>query len=136
MTPTIPFHTVLILIFCVLGRGNAVAGVLASLLVSNPFTIPFQYYGAWKIGTYLSGDPISWQQARAIMGGVRDAGFLGAASFLYDHGPSFVESFLVGGIVLALPFGVAAYFLALALYLKHQRRRQMRALVRRPGKCP
>jgi len=43
VTPTIPFHTVLIIIIGVILRRNITAAYLGSWLISNPLTIPLFY---------------------------------------------------------------------------------------------
>ena len=44
ITPTIPFHTILALIFAYVLRGSKIAALLATFLVSNPLTFFLQYY--------------------------------------------------------------------------------------------
>lgn len=46
VTPTIPFHTALVMVSCLLFRQNITAAVLGATIVSNPLTIPFLYLAA------------------------------------------------------------------------------------------
>ncbi|MDA3785874.1 MAG: DUF2062 domain-containing protein, partial [Deltaproteobacteria bacterium] len=62
ITPTIPLHTLLVLAFCLLFKASKVAGVLASMVVSNPFTVVFQYYLSWRMGSVIFPDLLSWQR--------------------------------------------------------------------------
>ncbi|RKX59966.1 MAG: hypothetical protein DRP37_05865 [Thermodesulfobacteriota bacterium] len=123
LTPTIPFHTILIIFFCAAGRGNLVAGLVVSLLVSNPLTIPLQYYLSWKVGTILTGSSLSWEQVKYLMGLARDASMLEAVKLIYINSFRSMVSVLLGGIVFSLPFAITSYFSALYLYIRRQKRR-------------
>jgi len=122
-TPTIPFHTILTIFFCAIGRGHLVAGLVVSLLVSNPFTIPLQYYISWKVGTILTDSSLSWEQVRYLMGLAREVGMLEAVKLIYINSFRSMVSVLLGGIVFSLPFAITSYFSALYLYIRRQKRR-------------
>jgi uncharacterized protein (DUF2062 family) len=126
LTPTIPFHTILIIFFCAVGRGNLVAGLIVSLLVSNPLTIPLQYYLSWKVGTILTGSSLSWEHLKYLMGLARDASMFEAVKLIYINSFRLMVSVLLGGIVFSLPFAITAYFSALYLYSCRQKRRMNR----------
>ncbi len=128
LTPTIPFHTVLIIAFCTVGRGNVLAGLIASILVSNPLTIPLHYYAAWKLGTMLTGFHIPWSEVLQLMDTVKDAGLMDAARFIYLKGIGMMASMLLGGLALSIPFAIAAYLLSLSLYMKRRRQKLRRYL--------
>ncbi len=126
LTPTIPFHTILTVTFCTIGRGNLLAGVIASLLISNPITIPLQYLIAWKLGTMLTGTSFSWQRIKHLMDMIHHAGIFGAAKLIYMQGFKLVGSMLVGGVALALPCAIIVYFLFLYLYMRRKKRQKDR----------
>ena len=126
LTPTIPFHTILIILFCAVGRGNLVAGLVVSLLVSNPLTIPLQYYISWKVGTILTGSSLSWEQVKYLMGIARDVNMFEAVRLIYVDSFRSMVSVLLGGIVFSLPFAITSYFSALYLYIRRQKRRTNR----------
>ncbi len=128
LTPTIPFHTVLIIALCTVGRGNVLAGLTASILVSNPLTIPLHYYAAWKLGTLLTGFHVPWAEVSQLMETVKDAGLIDAARFICHKGIDMMASMLLGGLVLSVPFAVAAYLLSLFLYMKRRKRKLKRYL--------
>ena len=128
LTPTIPFHTILIILFCAVGRGNLVAGLIVSLLVSNPLTIPLQYYISWKVGTILTGSSLSWEQVKYLMGLARDVNMFEAVRLIYVDSFRAMVSVLLGGIVFSLPFAITAYFSALYLYIRRQKRRMNRLI--------
>ena len=123
LTPTIPFHTILTIFFCAVARGHLVAGLVVSLLVSNPFTIPLQYYISWKVGTILTGSSLSWEHVKDLMGLARDKSMFEAVKLIYINSFRSMISVLLGGIVFSLPFAIASYFSALYLYIQRQKRR-------------
>ncbi|PXF58863.1 MAG: hypothetical protein C4B58_05235 [Deltaproteobacteria bacterium] len=128
LTPTIPFHTILIIFFCAAGRGHLVAGLVVSLLVSNPLTIPLQYYLSWKVGTILTGSSLSWEQVERLMGLARDASMFEAVKSIYINSFRSMVSVLLGGIVFSLPFAIISYFSAVYLYIRRQKRRMNRLI--------
>jgi uncharacterized protein (DUF2062 family) len=128
LTPTIPFHTILIIFFCAVGRGNLVAGLIVSLLVSNPLTIPLQYYISWKVGTILTGSSLSWEHVKYLMGLARDVSMFEAVKLIYINSFRSMVSVLLGGIVFSLPFAITSYFSARYLYVRRQKRRMNRLI--------
>jgi uncharacterized protein (DUF2062 family) len=133
LTPTIPFHTILIIFFCAVGRGHLVAGLVASLLLSNPFTIPLQYYISWKVGSILTGSSLSWEHVKYLMGLARDASMFEAVKLIYINSFRSMVSVLLGGIVFSLPFAIISYFSALYLYIRRQKRRMNRLIKTNPN---
>ena len=55
VTPTIPFHTALIMVICLLFRQNITAAVLGATIISNPLTIPFFYLSEYELGRLVLG---------------------------------------------------------------------------------
>ncbi|MEZ0328382.1 MAG: DUF2062 domain-containing protein [Dissulfuribacterales bacterium] len=115
-TPTLPFHTVATLFFAPLLRANPLAGVGAGILVCNPLTIPAIYYLSWKIGILVTGNTISWTDVQGLLEMVRHADFMEASRRFVAMGWSFCISMITGGLVMAIPAGIAAYFLSLWIY--------------------
>jgi len=128
LTPTIPFHTILVIFFCAVGRGNLVAGLFVSLLVSNPMTIPLQYYVSWKVGTILTGSSLSWEHVKYLMDLAHDTSIFEAVKLIYINSFRSMISVLFGGIVFSLPFAIISYFSALYLYGRRQKRRMNRVI--------
>ncbi len=127
-TPTIPFHTGLTIFFCTLFKGNVVAAIIANWIVSNPLTIPVQYYLAWKIGVWITSVRITWEQVCSMLNQLQQAGFIEASKLIFIKFSKIMYCLLAGGMVLALPVGIFFYFLALYFYLRRQKRRQERFL--------
>jgi|SRR3989339_155136 len=100
VTPTIPFHTALIVLIGITFRQNIAAAYLASWVVSNPLTVPILYLSQYKLGRFLLG--------------------MGGGCFQFDDyslrvlaatGREIVVPLLVGGICMAPFFAVPAYFI-------------------------
>ncbi len=124
LTPTIPFHTMLILFFSVLLRANALAGIIASWLVSNPFTIPLQYFAAWKIGVAITGADIRWQEVKTIVEGIEAGGIIEGVKILSRCGIEMILSLVLGGVALSSPFALCSYAISLSYFRRRQARRR------------
>ncbi len=126
ITPTIPFHTMLIVLLCTIYRGNILAGIAASWLVSNPLTMPLQYLASWKLGTLISSHTISWANLQSLLAQLKEAGLQGSLRILSTSSLRMLWPVVAGGVIIATPFSIAAYFLSLRLYISRQRRRLIR----------
>ncbi|MFZ5766122.1 MAG: DUF2062 domain-containing protein [Thermodesulfobacteriota bacterium] len=125
ITPTIPLHTILILISALLLRASKLAGILAGCVVSNPLTFFLQYYLAWRIGSLLLPGELSWQRVHDMMGIISGhAGFRATLAAIAELGWDAVMVMVGGGILLALPFAIASYFLSFSFYQSLRRRKQ------------
>jgi hypothetical protein len=103
-TPTIPFHTILIVLAGLLFRRNITAGLLGSGMVSNPLTIPLLYVFQYELGRVLMGMPrCRFEIADYTLGGIAALGW------------QILVPLQVGGIVMAPLFAVPAYFIAVRL---------------------
>jgi uncharacterized protein (TIGR03546 family) len=111
VTPTIPFHTALIMVICLLFRQNITAAMLSATLISNPLTIPFLYLAAYELGVLVLG--------------------LGANPFvladydvrsLLEIGWHIVYPLMVGGFLLAVVFTVPSYFITYHAVVKLRKR--------------
>jgi uncharacterized protein (DUF2062 family) len=100
VTPTIPFHTALVMISCLIFRQNITAAMLGATIISNPLTIPFLYLAGYELGVLVLG--------------------LGANPFtvadydvrsIIEIGWHILHPLLVGGLILACVFTVPSYFI-------------------------
>ncbi|RUM88249.1 MAG: hypothetical protein DSZ23_04705 [Thermodesulfatator sp.] len=123
-TPTIPFHTSLTILLCTIFKGNIVAAIIANWIVSNPFTIPVQYYLAWRVGTWITPVHITWKQVSSMLNQLEHAGFIEAAKMLFVKFAHIMYCLIAGGVILAIPVGMIFYFAALNFYLKRQKKIQ------------
>ena len=100
VTPTIPFHTALIIAVGLMFRQNITAGYLGSWLISNPLTVPVFYFFQYELGRLILGKPgIPWLLPDFSLSGVMALG----GQILFP--------LLVGGMVTAPFFAVPAYFM-------------------------
>ncbi len=102
LTPTVGFQTLLMLVFCVLLRGNFIAAFAVSW-ISNPLTLTPLYLGYYVVGE-LVFEPVLYPLALFTDGAVGN-GVLEAACFI------------LGSLLVALPAAVAGY--ALSYWLGH-----------------
>jgi uncharacterized protein (DUF2062 family) len=113
VTPTIPFHTALIVILGLLFKLNMTAAYLGSWLISNPLTIPFFYFTQYELG-------------RVLLGMTRCSFALTDYSLpaLLDLGWQILLPLLVGGIVMAPFIAAAAYVISHRLLKALRARRE------------
>jgi len=119
ITPTIPFHTIALLITIPLLRANVVATFLSSMCCCNPLTYFAQYYFSWRIGTWLTPYDLTWERIKAVM----DIVFSGAGAgvvlpALSQVGAEVAVVLVVGGCVLGAPFSLLAYFMSLRFFTR------------------
>jgi len=99
-TPTIPFHTVIIVLLGLVFRQNITAAYLGSWIISNPLTIPLFYLSQYEIGRFLLGmERCHFEFADYSLSAVAA---LGWEIFL---------PLLTGGILMASLFAVPAFFI-------------------------
>jgi len=129
-TPTIPFHTVSLLVCAPLLRGNMVAAFIMSVLMCNPLTYVPQYYFAWLIGNKLTPYDLSWARISSVLDILRaHAGFEKSLHAISQLGFDAVIVMLVGGVVLAIPFAIVAYFGTLRFFLALQKKSAKRHIL-------
>ena len=98
ITPTIPFHTVLAVALAFILRGSKVAAALG-VWFSNPITAPIFYWGSYKAGMYLLGNPAPFDiKYESILE-------------LLDLGIDVTIAMIAGGIILGILPGIASYFI-------------------------
>lgn len=113
VTPTIPFHTILIASLTFLLRQNFTAAILGSLLISNPLTIPFFYVTQYQLGKLLLGN----NNLQIVFNDY-------SIWHIVNNGWCVASPLLAGGIIMAPLFAVPAYFITykavVAVRKKHQ----------------
>jgi uncharacterized protein (DUF2062 family) len=124
LTPTIPFHTILALLFAFILRGSKVAALLSTIVVSNPITLLPQYYLSWQIGNWLTPGKHSWEDVSVLIAAIINGGKFGET--LAALGEIGIESLLIlfgGGMILALPFTFIFYCLSYLVFRAIQKKR-------------
>ena len=104
VTPTIPFHTIIIVLVSLLFRQNLTAGYLGSWAISNPLTIPLFYAVQYELGRFLLG----MERCRFEL---RDYTFNNITAL----GSQILIPLLTGGILMAPLFAILAYWIAYRL---------------------
>ncbi len=133
ITPTLPLHTIAILVAAPILRANLVAALLAATVVSNPLTFGPQYYASWLIGDMLAPCHVSWNTIQATLGQITggDLSFQESLAAVWRLGSATLLTLVTGGIVLAAPIAAAAYFWSYRLVRRFQQRRAKRHLYSR-----
>jgi len=116
ITPTIPFHMVGALALAALLRVSPVSAFLG-IQICNPLTIPAIYLAAYKVGQFLlyRGKPLVFPETFSFEAWI---------AVLWQGG----VALQVGGVILAIPPAIAAYFLTLWLVQRYRRRKAAKAL--------
>jgi hypothetical protein len=116
VTPTIPFHTVIALSLAALLRVSPVTAFIG-IQVGNPLTVPAFYLAAYKVGQFLlyRGRPLVFPEACSYNAWVQ---------VLCQGG----LALQVGGIIIAIPPAIVAYFVTLWIVQRYRRRKAQKAL--------
>lgn len=127
ITPTIPLHTIAILIAAPLFRANLIAAFLTSVAFCNPLTYFPQYYLSWLIGNALTPYNLTWARIKGVLDIVLSgSGIQDKLIALSELGVDTVIVLCLGGTILAIPFTVAGYILTFKLFKKLQHKRKHR----------
>jgi uncharacterized protein len=116
ITPTFPFHTVAALSLAALLRISPVTAFIG-IQIGNPLTVGPIYVTAYKLGQFLlyRGRPLVFPETFSIEAWL---------NVLWQGG----LALQVGGVIIALPPAVAAYFLTLWTVQRYRRRKAERAI--------
>ena len=116
ITPTIPFHTVLVLSLAALLRVSPVTAFIG-IQIGNPLTVPAIYLAAYKVGQFLlyRGKPLVFPETFSYKAWI---------CVLWQGG----VALQVGGVILAIPPAIVAYFLTLWIVQRYHRRKAQKAL--------
>ena len=124
ITPTIPFHTIMVLFFAFILRGSKVTALLAAVVVSNPLTFFLQYYFSWKIGNWFITASHSWEEVENLLDAILSGGnFTGKLASLAEIGFESLMILIGGGIILATPFTIAFYLASFLFFRSIQKKR-------------
>ena len=110
LTPTIPFHTIIILTLAPL-MGASVIAAYMGIWVSNPVTWVPQYLLAYEVGSHLlfRGEPLR----------IPEQADLSAYMDLLWRGGLALQ---VGGVIIALPPAIITYFATLWAVKRYRQR--------------
>jgi uncharacterized protein (TIGR03546 family) len=116
ITPTIPFHTVATLSLAALLRVSPVTAFLG-IQIGNPLTAPALYLAAYKVGQFLlyRGQPLVFPESNSFKAWIQ---------VLWQGG----VALQVGGVIIAIPPAIVAYFLTMWIVQRYRRRKAAKAL--------
>jgi len=130
LTPTIPLHTIIIIVLTLLTRTSFIAGLTTSILVSNPLTYVPQYYLALILGNLITPFHLNWERVKAVLELVlADASFEARIKPLLTIGYEAVAVMLVGGFALSLPLGVLTYYVSRYFVDSYRRKRRQKHIL-------
>jgi uncharacterized protein (DUF2062 family) len=130
LTPTIPFHTILIVFCTLLTRTSSVAGIIISWVVCNPLTYLPIYYLSAVLGNHLTPYDLNLENVRnALEHVVSGDGILYSLAILLNSGYEAIVVMSVGGLCLAIPFAVASYYVALIFFVQIQKKRMKKRVL-------
>ncbi len=129
VTPTLPLHTIIIIPTTLLLRINTIAALIAGTIISNPLTFAAQYYLSWKIGDLLLPHRLTWERLQEVLALTKEAGFIEGAKILSHLSVDAMLVMLTGGIVLAVPLGLATYFCSYRFFDHLYKKRQQKHLL-------
>jgi uncharacterized protein (DUF2062 family) len=116
ITPTIPFHTVAVLFLAAVLRVSPVTAFIG-IQIGNPLTMVPIYIVAYKVGQFLlyRGQPLVFPEIFSFKAWI---------AVLWQGG----VALQVGGVIIAIPPTIAAYFLTLWIVQRYHRRKAAKAL--------
>lgn len=130
IVPIMPIQTILVVLTTVVTRTSTIAAVLSSFLVANPLTYVPQYYFSTMIGNALTPYDLTWGRIKEAMDLMsHDPGFYKSLMILVELGYESVIVIVVGGMVLAIPFTIASYYISLPVFQKIKKRREQKHLL-------
>lgn len=114
ITPTIPFHTALAILFAFVLRGSKPAAIIG-VWVCNPLTVLPFYIGCYEVGTLLLNHPTSDLELvlslfHTLEGPLPFSGKCAALLEFLKQEMKVFYAMMAGGMVLGLPAGIFSYF--------------------------
>ncbi len=114
ITPTIPFHTVIAVALAFVLKGSKPAAIIG-VWFSNPITIPFFYLGCYRVGMFILDKPILFNPK------------LMTIQELLKMGWDVTVAMILGGVILGIIPGIAAYFITRNIFTKIRMRKKIDA---------
>lgn len=124
ITPTMPLHTIIIILITLVTRTSTIAGILSSWLVCNPLTYFPIYYFSLVIGNKITPYHLNWEKIKVTLDVLLSSGsLLDSIDHIVNLGYEAVAVMAAGGVLLALPFTLISYYLALRFFIAMKKRR-------------
>ena len=113
VTPTIPFHTAIAIALAFIFKASKPAAIVG-VWFCNPVTLPLFYYGSYKVGALLFRLEISADLIAMPI------------SQILEMGAEVTIAIMCGGIIIGIPFGIAAFFITRFMFHRLQLKRKAR----------
>lgn len=124
ITPTIPFHTIAIILITLATRTSTLSGILSSWIVCNPLTYFPIYYFSLVIGNWVTPYELNWLKIRDVLDTLVHCESLGESiKILGSLGFEAIAVILAGGTILAIPFTIVSYYLSLYFFITYRNKR-------------
>lgn len=124
LTPTMPFHTLLIFFLTLISRTSTIAGIIVSWIVCNPLTYLPIYYLSAVIGNRVTPYTLNVRRVQQTLEQIiASAGIKESVSILLDSGFEAIAVMVAGGFLMALPVAVISYYFSLRFFVHIQQRR-------------
>lgn len=124
ITPTVPLHTVIIIILTLITRTSTIAAISSSWLVCNPLTYFPIYYFSMVIGNAVTPYSLNWQKIESAFEALSSAeSFTISLQYISTLGYETGAVMLTGGTILAIPFTVLSYYLSLNFFISMKKKR-------------
>jgi uncharacterized protein (DUF2062 family) len=111
ITPTFPLHTVLAVALALVFRGSKPAAALG-VWVGNPITMPFFYFGSYKIGMLILGNSVPF-----------DEKYISIPELL-KLGMDVTVALIAGGALLGILPAVCSYFIVRKIFTNIRSRKK------------
>ena len=114
-TPTLPFHTIIAIILAFILRGSKPAAII-SVWVGNPLTIPFFYFGSYKVGMFIHGNSSPFDIKYESI------------TKLLDLGLDVTLAMVTGGVIIGILPAIATYFITRKIVITIRSRSKLKHL--------
>lgn len=130
ITPTMPFHTIAIILLTLLTRTSTVSGILSSWIICNPLTYFPIYYFSLKTGNAITAYDLNWEKIKAALDLLLNSeSFSASVDTVMGLGYEALIVMLAGGTVLALPFTIVSYYLSKYFFVKFTKKRMEKRIL-------
>lgn len=124
LTPTMPFHTILIVFLTLVTRTSTLAAIIVSWIVCNPLTYLPIYYLSALIGNHLTPYELNLNSVRSTLEmSMQGAAIQKTMAILLGSGYEALIVMVVGGFILASPFALISYYLSFKFFVQIQKKR-------------
>lgn len=130
ITPTMPFHTIMIIAATVVTRSSTIAALLASLVICNPLTNIPQYYIVTIVGNALTPYNLTWSDFKLVLEQLlAHPGFSQSLKIIGGFSYEAAIVLTVGGLTLAVSCAIPSYFLSLRFFINIREKRRRKHLL-------